>query len=364
MNNTINHRQYLHQIPEVANNEFKTKAYILEILKPLKCEIIEVLDTGVIAYFNFNKKQTIAFRADIDALKTTEETNHKFASKHHGYMHACGHDAHMAMLLGFAERINELEQTNINNNILLVFQPAEESFGGAKRICDLKILQNLNTKLIFGFHVHPCLKKGEIGTRPNEFMAKVSTVKFTVNGRSSHAAEPENGIDPNEIVAKLLLKLYDMERNEISKDDLRILKFGMIYGGSVKNILPDKAYLEGTYRCFSQEVFDFMIKRTYEIINELNNEYGCTIDLDYDDGYPALINDAKVYDTLKNIIDIKTFEKPFMISEDFSYYTNIIKGCFLFIGTGKDIPLHNSKFDIDEEILDIGVNTYLKLINL
>lgn len=368
MNHALEHRRALHQIPELSYNEFKTKEYILSVLKNCNCEIFEVLSTGVCAWFNKGKENTIAFRADMDALPIQEETGLPFASKHEGKMHACGHDGHMAMLLGFAEELSQLKDEAFKNNVLLVFQPSEETVGGAKPICESGIFEKTNTKAIFGTHLYPFLEKGAIGSRPNEFMASCSEVTIEVNGKSTHVAEPNKGIDSIEIAAELLCRLYKMEREEIKEKEYRILKFGLFQGGTVRNILPETTIMLGGYRSFHASVFNQMITRTNEIIDELQERFGCKIKFDHTDGYPALINDEKMFQYLKNTLqdefEFVQFEKPFMIAEDFSFYCQKMPGCFMYLGTGTGIALHNCQFDFDEEILQNGIQAYLKLMNV
>lgn len=368
MNRAAAHRRELHQIPETSYEEFKTKEYILSVLKDLNCEVIEVLSTGVCAWFNKGKEKTVAFRADMDALPIQEETGLPFASKHPGKMHACGHDGHMAILLGFAEELSQLPDSAFKNNVLLVFQPSEETVGGADPICKSGIFEKTNTKGIFGTHVYPFLAKGAIGSRPKEFMACCSEVTMTVRGKSTHCAEPNKGIDSVEIAAELLCRLYKMEREEIDPKEYRILKFGLFQGGTVRNILPEITVMKGSYRSFYPEVFNFMIDRTNEIIKELETKFGCTIEFEHTDGYPALLNDEGMFNTLKetlsNDFEFVQYEEPFMIAEDFAFYCKKMPGCFMYLGTGTGIALHNCQFDFDEEILQNGIQAYLKLMNI
>ncbi len=368
MNHAKEYRRRLHRIPELSSQEFKTKEAILAVLRPMNCEIIELLNTGVAAWFERGCKKTIAFRADMDALPVEEKTGLPFASEHPGLMHACGHDGHMAMLLGFAEELNALPKEAFNNNVLLIFQPAEETIGGAFPICQSGIFEKTKTWAIFGFHLYPFLRKKAIGSRPREFMACASEVTIKVHGKSTHCAEADRGIDTIEIAAKLLNQLYAMERTEIAEDQYRVLKFGHFSGGTVRNILPELTVLEGSYRSFYPEVFDFMIRRTQEIIQDLSQEYGCQIEVEKTTGYPALLNSeclfAATKKSLSESFDFVQFEKPFMIAEDFSFYCQKMPGCFLYLGTGTGIALHNNHFDFDESILQEGIRAYRQLMNL
>ncbi len=368
MNQATLHRRTLHEIPELSYQEFKTKEYIISVLKQCNCEIIEMNKTGVLAYFDNGKEKTIAYRADMDALPIKEETGLDFTSKHAGIMHACGHDGHMAILLGFAEEISQIKKADFKYNVLLVFQPSEETIGGAKPICESGIFKEKNTFAILGTHVYPFLEKGAIGSRPNEFMSRCSEVDIEIIGKSVHAAESSNGIDPIEVGAELLTRLYAMERNELKPEDYRILKFGHFTGGTVRNIIPEKAYLGGSYRSFSDDVFNLMVDRTLEIASDLEKEYGCTINFNKTEGYPALINHEGLFNEVKKTLlkDFKfvQYNDPFMIAEDFSFYCKETAGCFIYLGTGTGIALHNCHFDFDEEILQTGIKAYLKLLEI
>ncbi len=296
-----------------------------------------------------------------------EETTLSYKSKHSGKMHACGHDGHMAMLLGFAEELDSIDETMCENNVLLVFQPSEETVGGAKPICDTGIFDKMNTKVIVGFHVYPFLKKSQIGSRPRELMARVSEVEIKVIGKSTHCAQYASGIDPIEMASDLLLRLYKMEKSEISKEEYRLLRFGLFHGGTVQNIIPEHVTLKGSIRSFNDNVFDFIVRRVKEIIVEIEKQYQGSIEFNYSDGYPMLLNDESLYgdikESLSNNMDFIEMKEPLMIAEDFSFYCNKMPGCFMFLGTGTNIALHNCKFDFDEEILDTGINAYLKIMN-
>ncbi|MFR0980913.1 MAG: M20 metallopeptidase family protein, partial [Holdemania filiformis] len=231
MNQATQFRRDLHQIPETSFTEFKTKEYVVSVLKTLHCEVIELLETGAAAYFDAGRPATLAYRADMDALPIQEETGLDFASRHPGKMHACGHDGHMAMLLGFAQELDQLDRSGWKNNILLIFQPSEETVGGAKPICDTGIFEKYNVKAIFGTHLWPFIPAGSIASRPDEMMAHASEVTVTVKGKSTHCAKPDEGIDALAIGAELLCRLYAMEK-KIAPNQYRILKFGNFHAGT------------------------------------------------------------------------------------------------------------------------------------
>ncbi len=364
MNSVKAHRRTLHQIPEIANQEFLSKQYILEVLTKCNCEIIEVLETGVMAYFQKGCNQTVAFRADMDGLPVQEVSDLPYRSKHEGRMHACGHDAHMAILLGFAEELSQMNEDEFQNNILLIFQPAEETIGGAKRICETGVFKKTNTIAIFGIHMHPILAKGYVGSKSGPFMASASEVDVIVSGKSSHCAEAHLGVDPIEIAAQLLLQFYEIERKLNQQEKMCVFKFGYFQAGTVRNILPQQAILKGSARAFNEKHFAELVENAQLRCQEMSENYGCEIEFNYNEGYPPLINDDNLFRYVSNqISDFVTFEQPFNIAEDFSFYCKEIPGCFLYLGTGKNIALHNCAFDIDEDVLQVGVDTYLRLMN-
>jgi len=300
----------------------------------------------------------------MDALPVSEDTGASYRSRHEGTMHACGHDGHMAMLLGLARELDQIIHT-LNHNVLLIFQPAEETTGGAGDICATGILSKFNVKRIYGFHLWPMLEKNMIGSRANEFMAKSSELDILIEGKSAHCANADQGIDSLAIGCELVSELYRMEEQEIPASEYRLLKFGKMESGTVRNAISAKTVLEGSVRCFHDETGDFMFRRMDEIFRSYEEKYGCRISSSRNDGHPAVINDPKLFEEASVLLSefgFHIFEKPFMLAEDFSCYQKEVPGLFLFLGTGTNIPLHNNHFDFDEEVLMTGLNVYLKLL--
>ena len=371
-NLTKKYRQDLHRIPELGFEVYKTKAYIMELLQQYHCEIIEVCETGVCAFFQSNKNvgqgsslgNTIALRSDMDGLSVTEKTGADYRSIHEGAMHACGHDGHMAMLLAVAGELDQIIHT-LSHNVLLIFQPAEETTGGAGAICATGILEKYHVKRIYGFHLWPMIKKNTIGSRANEFMAKSSELDVTIQGKSVHCAVSEEGIDALAIGCEFVSELYQMERQELPVSEYRLLKFGKMESGTVRNAISANTVLNGSVRCFRDQTGDFLFQRMAEIASSYEKNYGCRFEFERNDGHPAVINDPALFEETRKLLseyDFITFEKPFMLAEDFSCYQKEVPGLFLFLGTGTNIPLHSSNFDFDEEVLETGVEVYLKLL--
>lgn len=354
------YRRDLHQIPELELDLPETTNYILSVLEDFDCIVSVPLQSTVLAYFDNHKEHTLAFRSDMDALPVTEQTNLEFQSKNPGKMHACGHDGHMAMLLGFAKELNEYYKT-LDKNILLIFQPGEESPGGAHLICEANILKNYHVQYIFGTHLWPVLEKGVVATRKNEFMARASEINIDIYGKENHAAKYKEGIDALEIGAEILLEIYAMEK-EIPNEYYRLLRFGRMESGTVRNVVSGHTRLEGTLRAFQDYIFDSMKEEIYRICADKEKKYNCKVNISINTGYPAVMNDEKlVNDLISKIPEIRQLKNPEMIAEDFAYYQKEVPGVFFFLGTQTPYALHNAKFDFDEEVLLSGIELYKKI---
>lgn len=366
------YRRDLHSIPEIGYDVYKTKAYIMEQLRQYRCEITELCGTAVCAYFRSEMKDssdcretyTVAIRSDMDALPMTEGTDAAYASIHEGAMHACGHDGHMAMLLSLAGELDHTMHT-IPHNVLLIFQPAEETIGGAKDICASGILSTYKVNRIYAFHLLPMLKKHAIGSRANEIMSRSCELDITIHGKSSHSAFSNQGIDALAIGCELVIELYNMVQAELPETEYRLLKFGRMKSGSVRNAVSSSTVLQGTLRSFRDDTFQFLGRRIREISQSYEKKYQCKINISQSLGYPPVINDPDLFEEAKVALsefDFHTFKEPLMLSEDFSSYQQLIPGLLLFLGTGTDTPLHSNTFDFDEDILATGVEAYLKLL--
>lgn len=356
-------RRDLHQIPELRLELPKTKEYITRVLEPLPCTLSFLTQSSVIAFFDAGKKKSVAFRSDMDALPVKEDNQCSYTSLTVGNMHACGHDGHMAMLLGFAIELSKYYK-ELDHNIVLIFQPGEESPGGAKPLCETGFLQTYNVKRIFAFHLWPMLDSAVIATRKNEFMSHASEVNIDIEGKSAHCARYQEGIDALEVAAQFIVDAYTMEKQELSKEVYRLLRFGKLTSGTVRNVVANHARIEGSLRSFQESTHQFMKERLYEIAKSYEEKAGVRFHFDINEGYPAVINDEPLVTyIMKELEDDKIvmLNKPEMIGEDFSYYQQIVPGMFFFLGTGTGISLHASTFDFNEEILMKGIETYIKL---
>lgn len=342
----------LHQIPEIGMHEFKTKEYLLNILKNFKCRIFEIGETGLIAFFDFNKEDSICFRADMDALPVNEQNDVWYKSKNLGYMHACGHDGHMSMLLGLCEYLDSLNEYKYNVSCL--FQPSEEIYGGARSVVDSKILDKLNTKAMFGMHIWPNLAKGKIYSMPKGMLAKSAEVDIEIIGKTVHAANRDEGIDSILIASKYLINLYDLA-SKIKEPHL--LNFGKIEGGTIRNSVAEKTKLFATMRAFDDQTFAILQNNLFNASKNYNAEFNIEIRSDF----PFVYNDPEL---IKKMDFINILEKPFMQAEDFGLYTSIYPCLFLLLGAGNTSMLHQSTFDFDMNILNDGLAAYKKILKI
>ena len=364
----IDYRRDLHRIPELDRDLPKTTAYLRKHLLRLPCEIIEIGDAGFCAFFNRGKQETVAFRADMDAIPIEEKTGVPFRSMHPGRMHACGHDGHMSILLGLATVVAERMEL-LADNVLLVFQAAEETTGGAMDICESGIFQRCRVKKIYGLHLWPGFPKDQIICRCHEFMASTMVIYADIEGKSAHIGAYREGIDALAIGARFINLVYEMEKSEIAPGVYRLLKFGRFNSGTAVNIVPAAARIEGTLRTFSEIVHQMLWTRLTEIAEDLSCKTGCKITLGHSEPYPAVINPKKLFSETKATLSKAGFDfmepaEPMMQAEDFSWYQKYVPGIFFHLGTGINATLHNPTYQIDEDVLLTGVKVFQTLLGI
>ena len=354
----IENRRALHQIPELDRQLPETLRYLRGELEGLGCVLTEPMEGALCAWFDFGAEKSIAFRADLDALPIAEKTGAPYCSRHPGAMHACGHDGHTAILLELARRLGKRKHGN--RNVLLVFQPAEEASGGAKEICDSGIFEQYNVEAIFGLHLWPGLPKGKIFSRPGEMMSRSAELTVDIYGKSAHIGRSWEGIDATEAACVYLQKAYALERS-VPADIRRLLKFGHMQSGTVRNALSAHARLEGGLRAFSDEVFFGLRDRLLEIAKEVEAQFGCTVKVHLSNGYPAIHNPRDLHDKVHAIAPFDYLEEPSMTTEDFSWYQRFVPGMFFFLGLGDAPALHSDNFDFDESVLELGADFFEKI---
>jgi len=370
-------RRHLHKYPELSFKEHKTSAYIKSVLSSWNIPFTEdIADTGIVVLLKGNNpsSKTIALRADFDALPIIEDNEVDYCSVNNGVMHACGHDAHTASLLGAINILNTLRK-EWEGSIKFIFQPAEEMLpGGAQQMIIEGVLENPKVEKMLGQHVFPDLEAGKVGFRPGKYMASTDELHITIKGKGGHAALPEKYNSPLLAAAKLITALDEYSMKE--KDRPCVLAIGFIEGLGSTNVIPEQVKLKGTLRAMDE---DFRMKthdKILAIANTIAEMYSLTIDFDIRKGYPFLVNHetltkksisfAKEYMGTENVIDLPIR----MTAEDFSYYSHEVPSCFYRLGTankskGITHGLHTSRFNIDESSLKsgMGLMAYLAIKN-
>jgi amidohydrolase len=362
-------RRHLHANPELSTKEAATAAFISKQLKAWGIEHqTGIAGHGVVAMIRGTRPggKVIALRADMDALPIKETNKVSYASKNPGVMHACGHDAHMACLLGTARILKSLED-EFSGAVKLIFQPSEEKYpGGALPMIRAGVLENPKPDYIIGQHVFPELEAGKIGMRSGKYMASTDEVHLTIKGKGGHAAIPQKLIDPVVITAHIILGLQQIVSRNAQPTTPSVLSFGRVIAEGQANIIPDEVKVTGTMRTFDEEWRKEMQYRITSIAKSIAEGYGGQCDVAIHHGYPYVYNDPEITGKMRklaedylgkeNVVDLDMR----MTAEDFSYFAQEIPGCFYRLGVmnqekGINSNLHTSAFDIDESSLVTGV---------
>lgn len=358
----VDYRRFLHMHPELDRNLYTTSKYVESILEQYNINYKKFDNCGVIAEIGTGEK-IVALRADMDALTVEDKKNTPYKSLNSGIMHACGHDAHTSILLGAAILLKKFE-TNLNGKVRLIFQPAEETDGGAKDMIEYGSLDNVSC--IIGLHVEETLNTGTIGVKNGVVNAASNPFELIIYGKGAHGAHPEDGIDPIVIGANLISNLQTLISREISPLSSAVISIGTFNAGTAQNAIAEFAKITGIIRTLGKETRDFVINRFKEIIDNSIKMYRGKYDLNIVDGYPSFDNDNTLTKFLYDISNqynsyykLKQIEFPSMGVEDFAYYTQHVPGLYYKLGCRNEEkgiihPAHGSYFDIDEECLWIG----------
>ena len=362
----VTHRRALHRIPELDKQLPETLHYVRSILKGLGCTVFSPTTGSVCAYFDAGKAETVAFRADMDALPVTECTGLPYASQHAGVMHACGHDGHTAIALALAEYVST-HLGECPRNVLFLFQPAEETEGGARPLCEAGILQKYGVTRVFGLHLWPGLPAGTVWSRPGPLMARANEVTVTLTGKSVHLSRAAEGIDAMTAGAEYLRRAYAMI-DALPPQEPRAFRFGKMVSGTVRNAVSGETRLEGSLRTYREETFFHCREELRSIGRDIAAETGCAVDVYLNEGYPAVWNHEALYETVCAALGENGpayLDAPALAAEDFSFYQRETAGVFFFLGTGGTAELHAPNFDFDDEaILPQGVEFLKKLLML
>ncbi len=362
------HRRALHRIPELGYSEEKTQAYVLSALRELEPDDLRIFaKTGVRAVFRGNGTgRVVAFRADMDALPVQEETACGFASEHPGFMHACGHDGHMANLLTFGRWVAD-HRAHLRDDVVLLFQPAEETTGGAKRMIDEGALENPHVDAIYGMHVMPDVPKGKVAVCAGPIMAQTSEMDFVIHGKSAHGATPHLGCDAITAMGHLLTLLQTTVARQVDPCQQVLITIGRVRAGEQRNILADKAVLEGIVRTFSNRVYEELEASIRRDLEAVDAAFGTHSELIRRVFYPCVENDPSEFERVKAVLGDRFMQaKPKMTAEDFSYYQLSVPGVFVFCGVMDEAhhsPLHASTFDFDEAALLPGLALFAGLVD-
>ncbi len=363
-------RRHLHQYPEISFQEYKTSEYIVSLLDSWNIKYQSgIAHTGIVCFIEGKNpdKKTIALRADIDALPVEEKNSLPFKSKNKGVMHACGHDAHTASLLGVILILKELKGF-FEGTIKFIFQPAEEKLpGGAKQMIEEGVLENPATEIIIGQHVYPELPCGKIGFKKGTYMASSDEIFLTVKGKGGHGAIPNKITDTVLVTSHIIVALQQVVSRLSPSGIPTVLSFGKVIANGATNIIPSEVNIEGTFRTMDETWRKQAHKEITKITTSIAQGMGAEVDIEIKVGYPVLVNDEQTTNNAinyaKEYLGSNNVEKLDyrMTAEDFAYYSQKIPSTFYRLGTSSDpenvCPLHSPTFNIDEESLRTGMGT-------
>jgi hippurate hydrolase len=363
-------RRHFHANPELSFGERETANYVAECLEAWGYEVTRnVGGHGVVARLTQGTGgRGIAIRADMDALPIAEETGLPYASTMPGIMHACGHDGHTTMLLGAAEYLARTR--HFTGTVTLIFQPAEEAGknSGAQAMIADGLFERFPFDAIFGLHNHPGEPAGSFLLRPGPLMAAGDTVTITISGRGGHASRPHLAVDPIVVAANLVMTLQTVVSRSISPTETAVVTVGTIHGGTASNVIPERAEIKASVRSFSAEVRKTLERRIRTIANAIAEAHGATVDIDWEHGYPVVINTeaetAFATEVVTELVgEANVSECPLIPgSEDFAYFLEHKPGCFLRLGNGEDSAfLHNPRYDFNDDSLTTGAALWARL---
>lgn len=359
-------RRKFHMNPELGEKEFETRNSIESYLRSMEIPFQRLAGTAVVGLIEGKKGGvTVAMRADMDALPINEENAFPFKSRNAGIMHACGHDAHMAVQLGAAKILNSLK-SEFRGNIKLLFQPAEEADGGAKRMVREGCMENPHVDYCIGLHVQPYLSAGKIEIKYGILNAACDRLVITVKGKGAHGAYPDLGTDAIVIAANIITALQSVVSRNVSPLDGAVLTIGKITGGVKENIIADSVRMDATLRTIDPGTREFVLKRIKDIITGLSSVMGGSAEVEIVRGYDALINDDGIVDVIKAAgeaaigkenVEIK--EKPSLGADDFSFFNEECRGAYYHLGCAYPSDkvmsrLHSSTFNLNEDCLPLG----------
>ena len=363
-------RRDIHAHPELAYEERRTSALIAERLRAWGFEVdVGLAKTGVVGSLTSGNGPTVGLRADMDALPISEAGEFDHRSRFDGKMHACGHDGHVAMLLGAARYLAATR--DFQGTVRCIFQPAEEAAGGAKVMLDEGLFDRLPVDAVFGMHNWPGLAVGRFALCPGPIMASLDCFDIRIEGHGTHGALPHHGIDPIAVAAAVIQALQTIVSRNVDPRRAAVISVTKIHAGNAHNVIPDHAMLGGGIRCFDPPLRTYLKTRVEEVVAGVTAALGARGRVSFIAGFPAVINDvrsselaARVARELVGDEGVDTATEPVLGSEDFSYMLERKTGCFLFIGNGAgpaSCTIHNPGYDFNDEILPLGASFWVRL---
>lgn len=370
-------RHYLHMHPESAFEEENTSAYLAKILTSLGLEVHRGIGgTGLVASLTCgDSKEVIGLRADIDCINMQEKNDLAYVSKNDGKMHACGHDGHMATMLGVAKLLSERQ--NFNGTVRFIFQPAEEPGKGALKMIEDGLFERFPMDEIYGFHNAPFIKEGHIHTRSGGIMASEDNFVIKIRGKGSHASSPHLGVDPLVTAAQIILGLQTITSRSTNPMETAVVSCTEIHTDGVHNAIPSNVQISGDTRSFSTETQKLIEERMVAICEGTAQMNGAECKVTYTHEFAPTINWDKCVgligqaaSTIVGEDRVNTNCEPWSASEDFGMFLKHVPGCLVFIGSGKspipseNIPLHNSTYDYNDDILELSSEVFAELIKI
>ncbi|MGQ0662392.1 MAG: M20 aminoacylase family protein [Pseudomonadota bacterium] len=362
-------RRHLHAHPETAFEEKRTSDFVAARLAEFGIEVDRGLaGTGVVGTLKAGAgKRAIGLRADMDALHIHELNAFDHKSSNQGRMHACGHDGHTTMLLGAARYLAETR--NFDGTVHFIFQPAEENEGGGRVMVDEGLFEKFPVEAVFGMHNWPGMPAGQFGARAGPMMAAFDVFEIVVTGKGTHAAMPHRGIDPVVAAAAMVGALQTIASRATNPLDAAVVSVTQIHAGDTWNVIPNQAVMRGTTRSFEPAVQDAIERDIRRIVDGIAAAHGTTAELRYERRYPPVVNAEPETEiaaaTLVELVgkgDVKRDIEPTMGAEDFAFMLKAKPGCYVFIGNGASDPLHNPRYDFNDEILPLGASYWARLI--
>lgn len=364
-------RRHLHQNPELLYDVHATARFITDKLSQFGCDVIEtgIGETGVVGLIKgtLGEGPVIGLRADMDALPILERSGKSWASKISGRAHSCGHDGHMAMLLGATRHLSGTR--NFRGAVAVIFQPAEEGGAGALAMVKDGLMERFDIERVFGMHNEPMLPVGYFAIRAGAILAAADTFDIVVHGRGGHAGQPHLSIDPIVVASHLVIALQTIVSRETEPSDALVITVASIQGGNAHNVIPNTVRLTGTVRTLNAGMRAFAERRLKDVTRLTTSTFGATADVSYNHGYPVTFNHEKeteiALEAAKLVVNEKAVAsdiKPRMAAEDFAYMLESRPGAFIIIGNGETPGLHNPAYDFNDDAIPFGVSYWVRLV--